>query len=892
MDDVEKKNINLLFDSTPEEVLNLVERLGEIKIGFTDDIGKITNHDNIFYVNSNREISWQQGVIGTIHPAHLAHPALEYLLTRSSSGDFSVDMAESYEQFEKEVHAYRFIDPFEEGEIGDAIAQKMLDAGFDPLPFKTFHTALMGYVAHHVKRGNFLLPIDLQLGLFQGSVVVQCVVSSAVFALEQVQESFGHTDINHPYKSLLKQCYDSCHILDITHAHNAKKVILTGVWCHDQYALPAGSFLYNSVKRLGVMIQELKKADQLHLVFGKHDSKFNELRFSGDSPRRYGPDEYVETDHPYIVRLIVDHCRKVLDENKEAAPSESEGLVRLLENFEDKALISKLNAKDWTSALKALQDVSTRELLENSINLNSDELQDDVFERVVSSMEGISLDEATQIISGKVEEDQHKQIVKGSTEEEEASTIISGVTDQMVEERTMIKGKREDLGRGPTTVIKGSGADPLAGKGEFNVRIASDWEDKKKAAIGKMRDKWVIAKESGAGSLDIENEMRLAMSEELGISPESVSQLVRNVVTESKDEALAEKNKIRADEIRQKMQEERFKQELAKRDQQILKMKKIMDQVKLELVNKNKATVIQESVVKDQADQEQSQILLQQEISRISKELLDARAQVAQKEKEVRLEVENRERTIKEFENKIEFYKEKSGDVSEQKSEIHGLKRENITLQNQAQLHQTRAENLSQRMDKQREVLEGRDRNEFEKVSSRLAELESERQTTKDQLTRLEFMNRELEKKLLDKENELLRQRQSQTAENNTGVDESYKKALKEIEEFKVRERELQQEAKAQGLRVRQLEQKLKFTTAQLDKQSSKSAAAASSNAPSANEKRLDSINKKLAEGMKNQANELAERKKEAMKLKAENNQLQHKLSDLERQLSRFSKAS
>src|SRR5690606_38957189 len=163
---------------------------------------------------------------------------LEYLIRRSFDGSFSVDLAESFEDFEKEVSSYRFIDPFEEGEIGDAIAQKIMDAGFDPLPFRTFHTAMMGYVAHHVKRSNFLLPIDVQLGIFQGSVVVQCVVSTALFTIEQLEESFGENDINNLYKSLLRQCFDSCHSLDFALTQNAIKLVMPGVWFHKQYGLP------------------------------------------------------------------------------------------------------------------------------------------------------------------------------------------------------------------------------------------------------------------------------------------------------------------------------------------------------------------------------------------------------------------------------------------------------------------------------------------------------------------------------------------------------------------------------------------------------------------------------------------------------------------------------
>lgn len=891
MEEDNKKSI-LLFDTPPEGVAELAERLGDASPAFVADLSKLGSEHKALVIQQDMPHPWHENVIGVIHPAHLAHPALEYLIRRTHSGEFSVDLNESFEEFEKVVHAYRFIDPFEEGEIGDAIAQKILDAGFDPLPFRTFHTALMGYVAHHVKRMNFLLPIDIQLGLFQGSVVVQCVVSAKMFTKEHLEESFGEKDINHPYKSLLKQCYESCHILDVAITENAQKVVMTGVWCHDQYGLPGGSFIYRNVYKLRHVVDRIQKSDQMHLIFGKHDSKFEELRFSGDTPRHFGPDEFIQTDHPYIVRMVVEHCSKVMEQTGASAPAEIEGIVRLLEDFQDKSLLSKLNARDWDNALKALHDTSTRELLEASVETIEGEVEEDIFERVVTTLQKMSFDEAKTVVSGKLEEDDFKRIVSGSEEEDDHETVISGTTEEIKEQRTMVRGQREDLGHGPTTVIKGGGGDPLAEKGKFNNRISSAWEDKKKGVLNTVRERWAIAKSNGSNKVDLENEMRIIMRDQLGLEDGVADQLVRGVVGESRDEVIAEKARGRAEEVKSRLQEEKFKQELAKRDQQILKMKKFMDQVKSELAKKNApaTTVVQEQVVDE--DAAESQQLLQQEITRVSQELLKTNQEMAQLEREKDREIDNYQKQLEDLQKKVEFYKEKTDGEQGQKAQVYGLKRENESLQNQAQLQQSRVENMSQRMEKKLADIESRDRTELKAATERLANLESERQRNKDNLTRLEFMNKELEKKLLDKENELMRQRQSQSSSESSNNEEQLKLAIKEVEESRARERELMQESKAQQIKVRQLEQKLKFAQAQLDKQAARANGSNGGGAPSANEKRLETINKKLTDGMKSQAAEVAERKKEAIKLKAENNQLQHKLNELERQLAKFGKAS
>src|SRR5690606_2458114 len=113
---------------------------------------------------------------------------------------------------------------------------------------------------------------------------------------------------------------------------------------------------------------------------------------------------------------------------------------------------------------------------------------------------------------------------------------------------------------------------------------------------------------------DLESEMRQVLSKEMGLDDSMADQLVRGVVTESRDEVISEKAKSRGDEIRAKMQEERFKQELAKRDQQIMRMKKIMDQFKTELANK-KAQVPIETKIETIVDDGDTKAL-QLEISR------------------------------------------------------------------------------------------------------------------------------------------------------------------------------------------------------------------------------------------------------------------------------------
>src|SRR5690606_16594721 len=122
---------------------------------------------------------------------------------------------------------------------------------------KTFHTAMMGYVAHHVKRRNMMLPIDVQLGVFQGCFALQVMVSAHLFVREHLVESFGSSDVNNPYHAFLRTCFENAHLFDIATIKSPEKIIFTGIWCHDQYKLPGGSLLCHSVPALKTLIKTI-----------------------------------------------------------------------------------------------------------------------------------------------------------------------------------------------------------------------------------------------------------------------------------------------------------------------------------------------------------------------------------------------------------------------------------------------------------------------------------------------------------------------------------------------------------------------------------------------------------------------------------------------------------
>ncbi len=891
MEEEQRKPIHILIDEPSEGVAQLCEKLGESAPVICDDIKKISSEEKVLLVNDSNEIVWSEKLVGNIHSAHVNHPALEYLIKRSIDGEFSVDLSESYEDFDKEVYSYRFIDPFEEGEIADIIAQKILDSGFDPLPFRSYFTSIMGYLAHHAKRENIALPIDVQLGIFQGCFVVQVMAGNNSFSVEQIKESFGHTDVNNLYSSLLDSAFHSTHIMEINRVDKASKLLVTGIWCHDQYKLPGGTFLVQNVDTLKKYVA--KKAS-LELLPNKHQSTFSELKLSGTTARRYSDEESIFTSDPALLKKVIDHVSAKIENEKLDTPNDIVSLKEMLKDFDSLDELANFSKDEYENALRALKDVSTKELFDANYEYALENLEDDdLFTHLMETANELEKDDSdvisgdieeddfSQVVSGDDDDDLFKQVVSGKSKEDKHQQVIKGEKEDLAPSNTLVKGKKETADKSKM-VIKGGGEDPLKNKGVFNNRLSEN-SSKKNDQLIKATQKLHQFKDELDSVEDIEVAMLEYIIDEVGGSRSAAGEMLKEVITFSKTQSINKKVNESSQIVRDKLQNERFAQELAKRDNQIERMKTVVKKLQEHAAQ---ATKPKKNVAKsiDDMDDIGSPEAPDEKLNVLDGE--DPSIQL----KTLKVDLASKNAQLRKLESQLEHFKERSGDNSEALNELQNLKKENAALQSQVDLQASRNENMSERMSQQAANATGRDTSELSKFRERISSIESDKQQLKDQLTRLDFSHREMSKKLQEKENEILRLRQASTESSAQDTDGN-KELEKELEQLKQKERSSTHEAKAQALKLRQLEQKLKFAQAQIDKQSSRSSGvAAAATGSSNNEKRLEKINQKLADGMKAQSVEIAEKKKEAIKFKAENNQLLHKITDLERQLAKLTK--
>ncbi len=835
MEDKTLKHIQVLFDEPSQEVNKLAQKLGEHAPYFSDDHRKLSEQTPGFVVRDDKQMVWQDGVSGVIHPEHLTHPVLEYLIRRAQSREFSVDMNESYEDFDKKVHSYRFIDPFEEGEIGDQLAHLIFKAGFDPLPFKTFHTAMMGYVAHHVKRRNMMLPIDVQLGVFQGCFAFQVMVSAHLFVREHLVESFGSSDVNNPYHAFLRTCFENAHLFDIATIKSPEKIIFTGIWCHDQYKLPGGSLLCHSVPALKTLIKTIHAP---LVALSKDAAHFHDLHLSGDAPMRFERKDSFSPDHPHLANMVIDHCLKA------GASAEHSDAKVLARDFAPTNLLEKLNERDWDLINEALGDTSVREMLQAEVKTVVEGVDEEVFEKISKVFSRMSLNEATTLVAGKIEEDDFKQIVSGKI----------------------------DLPDNSVTIVRGS-------DGQYDPNEI--WEIKKQNILTKTREKWLSVQDKKLDQDELMRELCLVVQAEVGLTDNLALQIVKGTVDSAVDEVASERLRQQREHIKQQNQDKYFKEEIAKRDKQIRRMKGILDNIKA-APSLKKIEIAPEMANILDGDGYSGEINPQTVINRLNGELEMLKRQLREREILHERDADTHLRLFEDLEKKMNFYRERSEEDKNLEKEVLSLSRENERLKNQSRLGDTRVEHMSERIVQERTRAQDRESKKLAAVERKVTLLEIEKQRYKEKIDALTQEN-----ELLKKANTLAPSQPIVNVPQESKNTTDQRELLQTIEDHKNKARESDRIIKEQRLKLRQLEQKLKFTSAQLERRSAQPTRGAASSSGNANEQRLEKINEKLKHDVSAQLHDLNERKKEAVKLRIENNQLQNRINELERQLQK-----
>ncbi|MBC7538946.1 MAG: hypothetical protein H7281_08995 [Bacteriovorax sp.] len=464
--------------------------------------------------------------------------------------------------------------------------------------------------------------------------------------------------------------------------------------------------------------------------------------------------------------------------------------------------------------------------------------------------------------------------------------IANSNLDSHVDEIQRILGQKslEDI----SEIIKISAGpkddsnDVMRVSGWTEAKNEEEWKVKRTGLIEQIKEQVIKIQSSGRNV--VESDIIKIVSLELGVDPEVVKSVVKGLVDEAVSSELVKKEKLE-DAFALRFLSQQPGQDAAreKLEGQILRMKKIMDQMRSEIV---KLLVEAEASKKERSspfgDEQTSELLdLKQALTK-TLEMMKTKEKIAQKQKT------DFEQILSAKENKIQtqetYLEQLKGEFSrsrefanEEKLEL--LQVENNSLTSRLELANRKINIINENMNKL-------DNDSTAKKEKELVTLKTNMQMAQALIEKFKHERSDLESKLLEEKEKNIKLRDEKGVTGGPSKEQVEKDLL--MTNLQAEKKSLEEKYRAQVLELKKMEQKLKFTTAQLEESQKRKAqpAVASTKSNETYIKQLENANARITEAN----NEVTEKKKEAIKLKQENTLLASKVSELEKKLGNSEK--
>ncbi len=460
--------------------------------------------------------------------------------------------------------------------------------------------------------------------------------------------------------------------------------------------------------------------------------------------------------------------------------------------------------------------------------------------------------------------------------------IAQSNLDSHVEEIQRILGEKslEDIAE----IIRVKGNieaedDKVVVKGWSENANEDEWIVKRTELIDQIKEEVTVIKSQGRNV--IEDDILRVVSNQLQANPEDVKTVVKGIVEEVVASEVLQKENLEQAFTEEVKPAPAFDAQKEKLEAQVVRMKKVMEQMKAEIV-KLRTEKAEHKPLGDfvPADQSAEILDLKKTLGR-ALETMKSKEKIAVKAKsDFEQILQAKEEKMQSLEARLEQMKDEFSRSKEFANEekLEQLQSENKSLNARLELANRKINIISQNMDKQ-------DTDIVIKKEKEILTLKTNIQMAQSMIEKFKHERLELESRLEEEKEKFTKLKEEKTAAANPVKDQEREALLASLTNEK---KILEEKLKLQTTETKKVEQKLKFTTAQLEESQRKKAAPANASAKS-NEayiKQLESANARIAET----TNDLTDKKKEIHKLKQENMLLGSKLAELEKKLGNAEK--
>ena len=788
--------INLYFVSDNEQTPDVIIT-GEIYEGEVKKVLYITDSDKF---------------VPRISPFMLENELVKISLKRFVGLDSSINIDNVYEGDFKNV---KITDPFSVGYYQDILGAYLFKNGFEYKKLMTNYAKVVNYFL------DTLECIPIEVDFVRGKEYVALQIHSQISKLQE-----SETDIIEFIKELDSDIVDSYYL--------------------------------KSSKEFVVNMIQIKEALDKTILFSDLD-KFNStnptLSFyeNMESFVKIEKDQIDYSRRP-AKKSTIEIVRKVIDwlKDKKSLKGDFFDYDKELSAFPDEHLLKELKSDDHDFIKKVISDFKVDEAYKMSIAGATDNLSKDS-ELVSKLSESLESLEAYEVSSLFETEEDFVRIVGGHFEQNDESTKLEGVTDDVSEESILVKGNGEGNITDENILVEGSSE-----KYDDFMKVKSKYEDVKKEISSFFTKRF--NGESPAIE-EVKEELKDLITRKIGLNKEASERLSEKIISSAAVETSVHnsENKSR-DEIFTKMENEKLKNEIYKKDLVNKRMKELIDSMKEQLRAVREAD--KEILDNRCNDSELEKQKMEQLLSFKTRELKAKQITFERKEQVLLQEKRKNEKRIELLERKL--------------SELSSLSSEAIqdNKENNEEISTLRIDN--ERMSNNISVLEKKidDLNSLYQQKITLIEAQAEKGVTPEQYKAEQEKNMFLESKVSELEKKIS---ETPVATETNSVDTS----------------ELEEELKNMTLEVKKYEQKMKLLNGkilELEKSNQRTSSASSDAASGVKVKQLEKNLDKIREQKDKALKELADKKKEAHSYKQESSLLQNKVKDLERKLAKFEK--
>lgn len=466
--------------------------------------------------------------------------------------------------------------------------------------------------------------------------------------------------------------------------------------------------------------------------------------------------------------------------------------------------------------------------------------------------------------------------------------IAGSNLDSHVEEIQRVLGDKslEDIAE--IFTVKGSpkqgGDEKTIVRGWAENLNEEEWKVKRSELVEQIKEEVTVIKSQGRNI--VEDDIVRVVSDQLNANPDDVKTVVKGIVEEAVTAELMHKEKLEEAFARtfvsgQQALTSNNDAAKEKLEQQVARMKKLMEQMKNEIIRlKVEHAVKLEKLLSVAGESDSVEVIELKHALEKSMELVKNKEKIAQKIKsDMESIVQSKNEKISNLEMRIESIKNDFVNSAEFANEekLEKLQVENKSLLARLELANRKINIISENMAKQDADADG-------KKDKLIFTLKANAETAQSMLEKFKQEKADLENRLSEEKEKYSKLKEEKSPDNK----ESNLENEILISSLSADKKSLEEKLKLQGIELKKIEQKLKFTTAKLEEsQRKKSSSGASGN--KSNEsyiKQLEQANSRLAEA----SADLVEKKKELHKYKQDNAIMNAKLVELEKKIANYEK--